>query len=50
MGGPRDVVRSYGGSLRLNFFGALVLTWNYVKPIDRPLQDWYWEFVIAPGF
>ena len=30
--------------------GALVLQWNYVKPIDRPLQDWHWEFLIAPGF
>ncbi|MGH8441684.1 MAG: BamA/TamA family outer membrane protein, partial [Nevskiaceae bacterium] len=50
MGGPRDIVRSYGAGLRLNFFGALVLQWNYVNPIDRPNKDWYWEFVIAPGF
>jgi outer membrane protein assembly factor BamA len=49
-GGPRELVRSYGAALRMSFFGALVLQWNYVKPIDRPLQDWYWEFLIAPGF
>ncbi len=50
LGGPRGLVRSYGASVRVSFFGALVLQWNYVKPLDRPLQDWYWEFLIAPGF
>ncbi len=50
LGGPREPVRSYGASIRMNFFGALVLQWNYVEPIDRPLQDFYWEFLIAPGF
>lgn len=50
LGGPRDPVSSYGASLRVNFFGALVLQWNYVKPVDRPFQDWYWQFLIAPGF
>jgi Tol biopolymer transport system component len=28
LGGPRELVSSYGTSVRLNFFGALVLTWN----------------------
>jgi WD40 repeat protein len=50
LGGTRDVVRSYGASIRFNFFGALVLSWNYVNPIDRPERDWHWEFVIAPSF
>ncbi|MGQ0586615.1 MAG: BamA/TamA family outer membrane protein [Gammaproteobacteria bacterium] len=50
LGGDRDLVRSYGASIRLNFFGALVLQWSYVNPLDRPNQDWYWEFIIAPGF
>ncbi|MGH8481590.1 MAG: BamA/TamA family outer membrane protein, partial [Nevskiaceae bacterium] len=50
LGGTREAVRSYGASIRVNFFGALVLQWNYVNPIDRPLQDWYWQFLIAPGF
>lgn len=50
LGGPRDPVSSYGTSIRLSLFGMLVLQWSYVKPLDRPLQDWYWEFIIAPGF
>jgi hypothetical protein len=50
LGGTRDPVRSWGASLRINFFGVLVLQWNYVDPLDRPTQDWYWEFLIAPGF
>jgi Tol biopolymer transport system component len=50
LGGPRHPVRSYGASVRVNFFGVLVLQWNYVDPLDRPEQDWYWEFLFAPGF
>jgi Tol biopolymer transport system component len=50
LGGPREAVSSYGGSLRMNLFGVLVLQWNYVKPIDRPLKDWHWEFFFAAGF
>ena len=50
LGGDRQLMRGWGGSIRLSFFGQLVIGWNYVKPLDRPLQDWYWEFVIAPGF
>ncbi len=49
-GGEREFVRGVGYSVRLSFFGALVIGWNYVKPLDRPEQDWYWEFTIAPGF
>lgn len=50
LGGPREPVSSYGTSIRMSLFGVLVLQWSYVKPLDRPLQDWYWEFIIAPGF
>jgi WD40 repeat protein len=50
LGGTREFVRSYGATLRVSFFGALVLQWNYAKPLDRPDQDWYWQFLIAPGF
>jgi len=50
LGGPRDPVRSYGTSIRMSLFGVLVLQWSYVNPLNRPLQDWYWEFIIAPGF
>ena len=49
-GGDREFVRSFGYTLRVSFFGALVLQWNYVDPLDRPQQDWYWEFLISPGF
>jgi Tol biopolymer transport system component len=49
-GGDRDPVEGIGYAVRLNLFGALTLSWNYVKPLDRPLQDWYWEFTIAPAF
>jgi len=50
LGGPREPVSSYGASVRMSLFGAFVLQWNYVNPVDRPQQGWHWEFLIAPGF
>jgi hypothetical protein len=49
-GGDREPVEGVGYSIRMSLFGALTLSWNYVRPLDRPLQDWYWEFTIAPAF
>jgi Tol biopolymer transport system component len=43
-------VRSYGIGLRINLFGYLVAGFNYVKPLDRPLKGWHFEFSLMPGF
>jgi Tol biopolymer transport system component len=48
--GDRNWVRSYGGVIRMNFFGFLVAEVDYVNPIDRPNKGWYWEFNFTPGF
>ncbi len=48
--GDRNWVRSYGGVLRMNFFGFIVAELDYVKPVDRLDKGWYWEFNFTPGF
>lgn len=50
LGGPRHPVRSYGDSLRVNLLGFAVLQLSAVKPVDRPLKGWRFEFAILPGF
>ena len=49
-GGERTAARSYGAALRANLFGFAVLEIDYVKPIDRPLKGWFWQFSLRPGF
>jgi len=49
-GGERAAARSYGAALRANLFGYAVLEIDYVKPIDRPLKGWFWQFSLRPGF
>jgi WD40 repeat protein len=50
----RDVARkpisSYGASLRFNILGFAVGQLSYVRPIDRPLKGWHWQFSLLPGF
>ncbi|RPI24126.1 MAG: peptidase S9 [Acidobacteria bacterium] len=48
--GSRDPVRSYGGSLRINLLGFVVAQISLVRPLDRPLKNWLWEFSLTPGF
>ncbi len=49
-GGDRKLLRSMGIGVRANILGYIVLGINYVKPLDRPLKGWYWEFTFYPGF
>ena len=48
--GDREPVKSYGASIRLGLSQYAVLTFDFVNPIDRPNQGWFWQFSIAPGF
>ena len=50
LGGDRKAVRSYGALARFNLFGYAVLEFDYVKPVDRPNQGWFWQFNLTPGF
>jgi WD40 repeat protein len=49
-GGDRKPVSSTGIALRMNLFGYAVGEVDYVKPLDRPLQGWMWQFNLSPGF
>jgi hypothetical protein len=49
-GGDRKPVSSTGLALRMNLFGYAVIEVDYVKPLDRPLQGWFWQFNLTPGF
>jgi Tol biopolymer transport system component len=46
----RSLVRSVGGTARLNLFGAAVLQLDYVKPLDRPGKSPYFTFNLLSGF
>lgn len=49
-GSNSDLVRSVGVAARVNVLGFAVAEIDYVKPLDRPLKGWFWEFNFAPGF
>jgi Tol biopolymer transport system component len=49
-GGDRELVRSLGGTARLNLFGFAVLQLDYVKPLDRPGKSPYFTFNLLSGF
>jgi hypothetical protein len=49
-GGPRQVVRSYGGAARINAFGILVLEVAASRPLDRLDRSWQWQIGIRQGF
>lgn len=47
----RYVLRSWGGSIRMNLFNFLILRWDYARPLDRPnFHRWFWTFSIGPTF
>jgi hypothetical protein len=50
LGGGRQPVTSVGVALRVNLLGFAVGELDYVHPNDRPLQGWYWQFALQPGF
>jgi len=46
----RTPLRSWGGSIRANVFGLLIMRLDYTKPLDRPLKHSYWTISLGPTF
>jgi Tol biopolymer transport system component len=49
-GGTRGFVSSVGAAIRVNVLGLLIAEIDYVRPLDRPLKGWSWQFNLTPGF
>jgi outer membrane protein assembly factor BamA len=49
-GGDRRLVRSTGAVARVNVFGFAVLQVDWVKPLDRPGKQAFFEFNLLTGF
>jgi WD40 repeat protein len=49
-GGDRQLVRSTGAVARVNMFGFAVLQVDWVKPLDRPGKQAFFEFNLLTGF
>ncbi len=46
----RTPLRSWGGSIRANVFGLVILRIDYTKPLDRALKQSYWTISLGPTF
>ncbi len=46
----RVPLRSFGGSIRMNFLGFVVLRFDYTKPLSRPHDSSYWTVSLGPTF
>ena len=46
----RVPLRSWGGSIRMNFLGFVVLRFDYTKPLSRPRNNPYWTVSLGPTF
>jgi WD40 repeat protein len=46
----RMPLRSWGGSIRANVFGLLIMRLDYTRPLDRPLKHAYWTISLGPTF
>jgi outer membrane protein assembly factor BamA len=47
----RTPLRSWGGSIRANVFGLMIMRLDYTKPLDRPqLRHSYWTISLGPTF
>lgn len=46
----RAPLRSWGGSIRANMFGILILRFDYTKPLDRTRSASYWTVSVGPTF
>ena len=46
----RAPLRSWGGSIRMNFLGFVVLRFDYTKPLSRPHNNPYWTVSLGPTF
>ncbi|HET9131396.1 MAG TPA: BamA/TamA family outer membrane protein, partial [Terriglobia bacterium] len=47
--GSRHLVRSYGGTFRMNLLGFAIGQVSYVRPLDRG-KGWHFEFALTSGF
>ena len=46
----RAPLRSWGGSIRANFLGILIMRVDYTRPLDRAYDHPYWTLSIGPTF
>ena len=46
----RTPLRSWGGSIRANMLGLLIMRVDYSKPLDRAYQKAYWTLSLGPTF
>ena len=46
----RSLMRSWGGSIRMNFLGFVILRFDVSKPLDRPHNRAYWTVSLGPTF
>ena len=46
----RSVVRSWGGSIRVNLLGFVILRFDITKPLDRTYKKAYWTVSLGPTF
>ena len=46
----RTPLRSWGGSIRANVFGLVIMRLDYTKPLDRALKHAYWTISLGPTF
>ena len=46
----RTPMRSYGGSIRVNFLGFVILRFDVTKPLDREHNKAYWTISLGPTF
>jgi hypothetical protein len=46
----RTPLRSWGGSIRANVLGFMILRFDYTKPLDRPYNKAYWTVSFGPTF
>jgi outer membrane protein assembly factor BamA len=50
--GPTDkgLLRSYGGAIRVNLLGFVILRFDVTKPLDRVYNKAYWTVSLGPTF
>ena len=46
----RTPLKSYGGSIRANLLGFVILRLDYTKPVNRPGRHPYWTVSLGPTF
>jgi len=46
----RTPLRSWGGSIRANMLGLLIMRLDYTKPLDRAYKKAYWTISLGPTF